>query len=213
METVVTPKYAVYMHVSPHGKKYIGITMRDPEKRWGYKGYCYNHNEYFYRAIQKYGWDNFQHLVLFTGLSKAAAEKIEIELIEKYKTTDNRYGYNIEKGGNTVGTHSEETRRKISQWHKENSDRYKTDEIKKKISEANKGKPPWNKGKHWSEEDKKQNALKQKRTPVFCVETNQSYFGLVEAERQTGIDKASIARACKGQVPRAGGFHWKYIEI
>lgn len=213
MGTAVMPKYAVYMHISPHGKRYIGITMRDPVKRWGHNGYCYNHNEYFFRAIQKYGWDNFQHLILFTDLSKADAEKIEIELIAKYKTTDNQYGYNIENGGNTVGTHSKETKRKISQWHKENSNRYNTDEIKGKISKANKGKTAWNKGLHWSEEYKKQNAMKQKCIPVLCVETNQVYYGIMEAERRTGIDKSSITRACKGKVPRAGGFHWKYMDL
>ena len=139
-------------------------------------------------------------------------KKREIELIAKYKTTDNQYGYNIANGGNTVGTLSEETKRKISQWHKENSNRYNTDEIKGKISKANKGKTAWNKGLHWSEEYKKQNAMKQKCIPVLCVETNQVYYGIMEAERQTGIDKSSITRACKGKVPRAGGFHWKYID-
>lgn len=209
MATVVTDNsYSVYMHISPKGKRYIGITKRNPVKRWGYNGYCYRHNEYFYRAINKYGWDNFQHLILYSCLSKEDAESIEIELIAKYKTTNNKYGYNIENGGNTIGTHSKETRRKISEWHK---GRRLSDESRQKISKANKGKKAWNKGKAWSEDFKKDNALKQKRKPVLCIETNVYYIGLSEASRKTGIDISSISRACKGITQRAGGYHWKFI--
>ena len=208
-EIAVMHNYTVYMHVSPHGKRYVGITRRNPVERWGYKGYCYNHNEYFYRAIQKYGWDNFEHLILHSNLTKEEAERIEIELITKYKTTDNRYGYNIENGGNTIGTHSEATIRKIREWH---TGRRLSDESKKKISDAHKGKTTWNKGKQWSDEKKLENAMKQKRTPVICVETNQRYYSVSEAQRQTGIDISSIARACKGIYEKAGGFHWKYCE-
>ena len=199
--------YTVYMHISPSDKRYIGITKRNPVKRWGYKGYCYKHNKYFYRAINKYGWDNFQHLILFSNLTKEEAEKKEIELIAEYKATDPQFGYNIENGGNTIGTHSESTRRKISEYHK---GKHLTEDGKRRISEANKGRIAWNKGVHWSEEYKINNAMKQKRTPVICVETNQHFYGISDAERKTGIDKSSIARACKGQVPRAGGYHWKY---
>lgn len=201
------PKYTVYMHISPSGKRYIGITMRNPLKRWGHNGYCYKNNEYFYRSILKYGWDNFQHLILYSGLSKEDAEKMEIDLIAKYKTTNNQFGYNIENGGNTIGTHSEETRKKISEWHK---GKHLSEDGKRRISEANKGRTAWNKGRHWTDEEKRVNAMRQKHTPVICVETNQMFIGLVEAERQTGIDKSSISRACKGKVPRAGGYHWKY---
>jgi len=37
------------------------------------------------------------------------------------------------------------------------------------------------------------------------------YFGTREAERETGIDHASIGRACNGKVKTAGGFRWRYI--
>lgn len=104
--------YTVYMHVSPSGKRYIGITKQKPIVRWkGGKGYkC---NPYFTKAINKYGWSNFQHIILYIGLTKSEAEQKEISLIKEYKTTDKAYGYNIENGGNCCGTHSQETRAKI----------------------------------------------------------------------------------------------------
>ena len=91
-------KYIVYMHIVPNGKKYIGITCNNINKRWR-KGKGYWSNEYFTNAINKYGWDNIQHLILFDNLSKKEAECKEKELINFHKTYKREYGYNIEKGG------------------------------------------------------------------------------------------------------------------
>lgn len=95
-------KFTVYMHMSPNNKRYIGITSQRPTKRWGSNGYGYIDNEYFWRAIQKYGWDNFQHEILFKGLTKEEAEEKEIELIAKYDSTNPNKGYNITAGGGYV---------------------------------------------------------------------------------------------------------------
>lgn len=47
------------------------------------------------------------------GLTKAEAENIEIDLIQKYNSADRLYGYNIELGGNSFGKHSAEVIEKI----------------------------------------------------------------------------------------------------
>lgn len=129
--------YSVYVHISPSYKIYVGITSLKPEYRWNYgRGYC--KNEHFIRAIKKYGWDNFKHIVLVSGLTKKEAEKLEVELIYEYGSDNPKYGYNIEKGGNSVGKHSEETKRKISE--KESGEnnpfygKHHTEETKKSIS-------------------------------------------------------------------------------
>ena len=75
--------YTVYKHTSPSGKVYIGITKRKPEYRWN-KGKGYRKDQLlFYRAIKKYGWDNFTHEILYTGLSEKDAKNIEISLIRQ----------------------------------------------------------------------------------------------------------------------------------
>ena len=80
--------YIVYMHTCPNGKKYIGITSQSPERRWQKgKGYAYGSNPYFYNAIEKYGWDNIEHTILFRNLTKEEAEQKEIELIKEHKTS------------------------------------------------------------------------------------------------------------------------------
>lgn len=95
-----------------NGKKYIGITSQRPERRWQ-NGFGYKGNSRFFRAIEKYGWDSFRHEILYTGLTQSEAEGLEIKLIEKYQTLDDKYGYNLALGGGTSSP-TEETRAKMS---------------------------------------------------------------------------------------------------
>ena len=106
-------KYTVYMHITPSNKRYVGITCRNPKYRWN-NGKGYKSNKHFYSAIDKYGWENIEHIILFENLSKEDAEEKEIELIKMYRSSDREYGYNIEKGGKCVGKVSEETKNKLS---------------------------------------------------------------------------------------------------
>ncbi len=39
-----------------------------------------------------------------------------------------------------------------------------------------------------------------------------SFYGICEAERKTGISFSNIARCCRGERNYAGGFQWKYKE-
>ena len=92
--------FIVYKHTNKiNNKVYIGITCQEPNNRWkNGKGYR-EKQERFYNAINKYGWQNFNHEILFENLTKDAAEKKEIELIALYKSNQKEYGYNIACGG------------------------------------------------------------------------------------------------------------------
>lgn len=91
-------KYCVYKHVTPSGKIYIGVTCKNPNRRWN-RGKGYILNQHFYRAIQKYGWDNITHEIVAEGLNKEQASQKERELISLYNANDRRYGYNHTSGG------------------------------------------------------------------------------------------------------------------
>lgn len=91
-------KFIVYMHISPNGKKYVGITHRKPQYRFN-SGKNYKYNVHFYNAIMKYGWDNFEHHILYKDLSFDEACEIEKQLIKKYNLTNPNYGYNKTTGG------------------------------------------------------------------------------------------------------------------
>ena len=93
-------KYIIYKHTNQtNNKVYIGITCREPHRRWGNQGQNYSSNSHFYNAINKVGWDNFKHEILIHGLTPEQASKWEVKLISFYKSNNPRYGYNRDKGG------------------------------------------------------------------------------------------------------------------
>ena len=100
--------YCLYCHTNnKNQKKYFGITCVKPEYRWNH-GNGYFNNPRFTNAIKKYGWDEgFAHEVLFTNLSDIQASEMEKYYIEKFNTTDPKFGYNLITGGltNLSGDH------------------------------------------------------------------------------------------------------------
>lgn len=159
-------KYCVYVHITPNQKLYIGISG-NVKQRWGKAGKGYR-NRYknkqlpFMNAISKYGWNNIQHIILLQNLSKEVACECEKYLIAKYKTNDEKYGYNITEGGEGLNgyTHTKETKEYLREINK---GKIIPQEVKDKISNTLSGRPnTWQKGKKKSEEAcrKMSNSLK-----------------------------------------------------
>lgn len=93
-------EYCVYCHTNKiNGKKYIGQTKLDLDKRCGSGGQKYKGSRHFWFAIQKYGWDNFDHEIIASNLTLDEANNFEILLIDKLNTRNPDYGYNIASGG------------------------------------------------------------------------------------------------------------------
>ena len=220
--------YTVYAHINKiNFKIYIGMTSRAPEERWGKNGLCYKSTPLFFSAIQKYGWNNFIHIILYKNLTKEDAEKLEKELIIKYKTQDKEYGYNVLEGGesprltkevrekiskamignqNNLGnTCSEETKVKISTAQK---GRKLTEEHKKKLSEAARN-------RHVPCSQHKKEKLSQSypyKKKVFCVENQTVYESIHECARQLNLYATSIAKVCKGKIKTTGNYHFIYFD-
>lgn len=102
--------YKVYIHWIPanktkykYRKYYIGITNRkNINDRWGKDG-CGYKGQPFYRAIQKYGWNNFHHNIIYQNLAYQEACSKEIELIAKYDSLLGHKGYNATTGEECIG--------------------------------------------------------------------------------------------------------------
>lgn len=75
----------VYVHTAPDGRQYVGIAYEPAKERWA-KGKGYKSNPEFWECIEEVGWDNIKHEVLYSGLDKFEARKIEGELIDKLNT-------------------------------------------------------------------------------------------------------------------------------
>ena len=221
--------YYVYRHVNLfNGKQYIGITMQNPpSSRWGTNGCNYKECKHFWNAIQKYGWDNFSHEVLYSNMSKEEACAMEKELIRRYKTQDGNFGYNIYEGGECPEI-PDETRKKMSKsmmGNKNGLGKPCSEEKKRKISSAQKGKKFSEEHKHaismakkgkthksLSLESRKKSADSHKKNRVFCVETDTIYESIHECARQLNISATLVCRTCKGKQEATGGYHLSYYN-
>lgn len=226
-------KWCVYCHTNKvNGKKYIGITSRSPEKRWGKDGNEYREDLHpvFGRAIKKYGWNTFEHEILFENLSKEEACQKEIELILKYKTnctryTDPAYGYNMSDGGEcgsagyvwpeearkrlsevlTGRIVSEETRQKIRDIH---TGVPLSPSHRQSLSVSHKGNPSPRKGVKLSDDIKtkisKSRLENYSGNSVYCIELSQIFYSAKEASRNVNVDASSIIKCCRGKQSYAG---------
>ena len=91
--------YTVYKYTSPSNKVYIGLTSGTQNKRARSKGYGYKRCTAFWRAIEKYGWDNFTYEILAQDLTEEDAKQLEKYYIKLYDSTNPEKGYNITAGG------------------------------------------------------------------------------------------------------------------
>lgn len=221
--------YYVYKHTTPSGKVYIGITSQTPSRRWA-KGFGYKTQLRFFRAIMKYGWDNIKHEVLYEGLTKEEAEAKEIELISLHRSSNNKYGYNIENGGKSVGRLSEETKRKISKaqkviWTAELREVARKNNLGKRQSEETKKKRSNSlKGRFVSEETREKLRIKStgkcvgakspraKKIDMYSLEGEyiKTFGSSTEAAKEVQICYSNIIKCCTNVYKSAGGYLWKY---
>lgn len=88
----------IYKYTGPNGKSYIGQTIYSlKERAKTSNGSGYSNCTIFFRAIQKYGFENFKSEILGEFLIKELDEK-EKFFIEKENTMQPN-GYNIKPGG------------------------------------------------------------------------------------------------------------------
>ena len=107
----------VYIHLFPNGKRYVGLTMRDVNKRW-LNGRGYRTQKVVYNAILKYGWDNISHIV-YECDTESEMKYLERYLIAYYNTTDHIYGYNVTEGGDASLGIPSKKRRLIDQYDRQ----------------------------------------------------------------------------------------------
>lgn len=196
----------VYMHtVISNGKKYIGQCNGDPKLRWGSKGHRYK-TQFFYYAINKYGWENIKHETIAENLSQEDADKLEKQLILKYKTYEKEYGYNIEMGGKSGywvnGAKVHNAKQVVC---------IETGEIwgcandcarDLNVNCASLQESLYNgyrcKGKHYKYVDDKTYIAKNPHS-VICIETGQIWKTVQECAADIGVTPRTVRRYCSGE--------------
>ena len=211
-------KWCVYCHTNKiNGKKYFGITSQDVNERWR-NGLGYQNQIVFWRAINKYTWDKFEHEIVIDELTEDEAKQKEIELIAQYKTNCSKYnhpayGYNMTDGGNgsTGRIASEETREKIGAALKGKMigdknpffGRKHDDETRQKMKENHYDCSGENSSHH---------------SPVYCIQLDELFWGCKDAANKYNVNNKSISACCRGVYKHVGKhpitkdpLQWLYI--
>lgn len=213
--------YCIYMHKNKiNGKVYIGQTCQKLDQRFR-NGEGYKKCTYFYKAIQKYGWNNFEHIVLENGLTLNQANKREQYYIKLYNSNNKSNGYNSTSGGMNFKM-SEEQKIKLSKIKKGKPGIKHTQEYKDNMSKIMKQR--W---KDKEEREKLCKAMKEnhadfkggkhpKAKKVMRLDTQEIFNSCGEAA--ISINKnwiqggKSIARAARGERITAYGIKWRYLK-
>jgi group I intron endonuclease len=185
--------YTIYKSVNTKtGKVYIGFDSNWPNRVRIHKSASKNQDYKFYRAIRKYGWNNFEWSIIYQSKDKQhTLKEMESYFISEYNSMKN--GYNSTLGGDgTLGRkrtieerikqslstkgkprpHTPEHNKKIGDANRGKKRKPLSDEVKLKISQATKGIP-----RPMSEQHKKNLKCHQnnliKLTCPYCSKTGQ----------------------------------------
>ena len=192
----------VYMYTNKiNGKVYIGQTVREKKRKYEHKKA--NDNTYFHNAVLKYGYENFTYQILFkvTGWDNELVSKVldihEKYNIEKYNSTDCKYGYNLTIGGNSNTSKTEYAKNRMREgWNNQL--------VKEHASEVHKGE---NNGMY--------NVPAPNRKKIKCVETETIFDSIKQAAQWLNVkemnmyDFLSKLRNPKAYNKTYHGYHWE----
>ena len=227
----------VYMYTNKiSGRRYVGIT-NNLERR--YKEHLRHSTQLIDKKIKEYGIDNFDFEILFIGTYDECKIK-EQEYIEQYETMVYQNGYNVTKGGDgVVGfSHSEESKKKMSDSHKNIPHKPHSEETKQKISDSLTGRklneeqrkaisngkigdknPMY--GKHFN--DNQRNAViesNKRRTGIATM--TKKYIGINDdgfivlsstiEMKEKGFDRNGIYKCIRGERKTYKEYRWLVME-
>lgn len=202
--------YIVYVIQDINGKVYVGTTSRKLKSRVNH-GNGYRQNKELWKAICEYGWETFSYFPVAIGLSKEEASRIEKEYIAKYDSANPEKGYNRELGG--IGKDKvipKQCKRRMSETRmgplNHNFGKPKTEEVKAKIAESNRGQ------KRSTETCLRIGLAKEKPVLQYTLDglLINRFDSAKKAAQSTGVSYSHISKTCLNKQKSCGGFLWKF---
>ncbi len=179
--------YCVYVHRNPaNGKVYVGCTKKKLSARFD-NGNGYRKCTRLWQDIIKYGFDNFDHIVIQDKMTREQALALEEVLVDVFDTMNPEKGYNMRRGGahNTP-----------------------CPEVGQAISRAKMG--------HVVTEETRQKLRLYGKRPVVQIaidgELVATFPSLTEAATAVGAQKPNIYAVCAGKKSTAKGYRWEYLD-
>lgn len=216
----------IYKYTSPSGKSYIGQTTKSLEERAGKKGQGYKKCPLFHKAIEKYGFENFEVEVL-AEVPQEQLNEAEIKYIQIFNTHND--GYNAAVGGQQFNKESKEVYQYsiedgsfIKRWNntKQAAEHFNSTQQCFENVLTNKAFSLY--GFCWS-------YLKMEKFPIHerIVDNTEKqikqydlqgnlikiYNSVSQAARETLLERSAIKRCCRHELKTYGGFKWECPEI
>lgn len=198
-----------------NNKIYIGQTQQsNPWRRirFHFKPIEPRNISLIWRAINKYGKDNFKVEIIFETQDLNELNKMEKQLIQHHNTLYPN-GYNLQLGGQE-NKFTEETRKKISNANKGHTwlrGIPKTLEHRKAMSKSRKGftSPARVLARYKAVEKTR----KQVKSTHILTQATRIFKSIEEASRVLKITASNISRVCNGRQNRsqAGGYKFEFI--
>lgn len=223
--------YSVYCFTNKlNNKKYVGLTC-NVQRRYNQHKNTTSRAVVFCLAIKKYGFENFEFLILKENLSLKDAKLFERQFIKDLNSIV-PYGYNRTEGGDSSVKHTAETIKKIVEktkvWRMNNSHpmqgKKHSEESKKLMKEsASKrtdrvfGESHWNFGMKHKESTKQKMSSKQSlgnngnAKKVIDLNTNIIYSCVNEAKVIYGISHSFVSMLCSGK-RKSDKYKFKYLK-
>lgn len=194
------------------GKCYIGQTVQTLQRRW-YKHLHDSRCPAMRDALKKYGEDNFTIEVIDNAETIEELNKKEVYWISFFNSLVPN-GYNLQDGGKNCRC-AESTKQKLSELNSgKNHPLYgkpRSEETKKKVSDAHKGVPLSARHRKRLSEAHIGVVNECLLKKVKCIETGQIFNSIKEAKAFCGSKNIHIGDVCNGKRPTAGGYHWCFI--
>jgi len=220
----------IYKYTSPSGKSYIGQTIDSLYIRaGGPNGKRYNKCPVFYKAIQKYGFKNFEVEIL-TEVPESQLDDEERKYIEIFNTQI-PYGYNVSNGGSAQGTkkvyqYDSTTGEFIAEYQSVTDAGKAINRESQGIVDCTHGRKLTCGGYCWSLQKlnkypiyEKQEILEYstdlKEVKMYDLEGNflQSFKSITEAARFCDGERSAIKRCCRHELKTHKGYKWECSEI
>ena len=221
-------RYIIYLHVNKiNNKVYVGITKHsNPELRWRH-GREYRKNVVFTRALDKYGWDGFEHIARYRkkgicyNVANGGQGTSAMNNIIKTKISKSCIGKNI--GDSNPMRNLTEEQRKFHSDKMKRTWETKRELIlinqKKGFERARKEGKYDNRHSNFTEEGKKRiysAVSKAKSVSVLCYSLDwvfiKKYKSISEANMSFNKEasRPDISRACRDSTKSAYGYRWRY---
>lgn len=214
--------WTVYIHILKVGptRVYVGITGRNPEKRWE-NGTGYINQHRFACAIKSYGFNAFEHFIFASNLTKAEACDMEITLIKRLQE-ENYHLYNICSGGlggsARRGKHnSTEHNRKIGDANRGKS-RTLTEQQRQAAADRCRNKVSgWRSNpNNLSPFTGRTGKLNNRAHKVYVFDLNWNLLNqfdtISEASEAYKVGSSAISACCRGRLNKTHGYRFSYYK-